>query len=70
MNEKDFQEYEKSIPKLAEKAFKEAEDLALKITGQVVKIQDGFLGVLYVDGSFEPLKEMKPFNLTGLLQKK
>lgn len=70
MNEKDFQEYEKSIPKLAEKAFKEAEDLALKITGQVVKIQDGFLGVLHADGSFERTKEMKPFKVAGLLQKK
>lgn len=69
MNEKDFQEYEKSIPELAEKAFKEAEDLALKITGQVVKIQDGFLGVLHADGSFEHIKEMRPFKVAGLLQK-
>lgn len=67
MKEKDFEEYEKSIPELAKKAFEDAENLALKVQGYVVKIQDGFLGILHQDGSFETLKEMKPFKVNTTL---
>ncbi len=60
MQEKDFKDYDESIPALAEIAFKSAEEEVIEKQGYVVKVQKGFVGILYKDGTFEPLKEVEP----------